>query len=274
MLASLVLMTVDHRYDYLDRLRYALNFLVHPVYLAVDMPSSAGRTFKDAFKDRKTLQEDNAQLHTKQLLLDARLQKMAALEAENIRLRKLSDASYRLGERFLIADIFAVDLDPYKHQVLINKGAYDDVYEGQTVLDAQGVMGQIIHVDPFSARAILVTDPSHAIPVQINRTGQRTIAVGNGNARELLLPHLPNNADVRTGDLIVTSGLGDRFPAGYPVGKIQKIDREAGKPFADIIASPAAELDRSQEVILVWTRPPVNPAPPPTPTPSQETTHE
>jgi rod shape-determining protein MreC len=143
-------------------------------------------------------------------------------------------------------------MDPYRHQIQINKGSLDRLYEGQPLLDSQGVMGQLIDVGPFTARAMLITDPSHAIPVQVNRNGLRTIALGTGSIDRLDLPHIPNNADIRVGDLLVTSGLGGRFPPGYPVADVTAVEQDPGDTFSHISARPRAALDSSREVLLVW----------------------
>ncbi|MFQ5642164.1 MAG: rod shape-determining protein MreC [Thiogranum sp.] len=143
-------------------------------------------------------------------------------------------------------------MDPYRHQIELNKGSLDHLFEGQPLLDSQGVMGQLIHVGPFTSTAMLITDPAHAIPVQVNRTGLRTIALGTGSIDRLELPHIPNNADIRSGDLLVSSGLGGRFPPGYPVAEVIDVQQDPGRTFSHVTARPRALLDRSREVLLVW----------------------
>jgi len=178
---------------------------------------------------------------------------MDALEAENMRMRNLLDSSFKIGDRVLIAELVAVDLDPYRQQVLINKGTSSGVYEGQPVLDANAVMGQVTHVNPLTATVLLITDARHALPVQVNRNGLRTVALGTGRINVLELPHLPNNADISVGDLLITSGLGGHFPPGYPVAEVTSVVREPGQPFAVVEARPMAHLDRTREALLVWT---------------------
>jgi len=151
----------------------------------------------------------------------------------------------------LIAETITVDLDPYKRQIVINKGLLSGIYAGQPILDAYGIMGQIIHPGIPSSTAILITDPSHAIPVQNNRNGLRTILYGTGSANFLEIQNLPNNADIKEGDLLITSGLGGRFPEGYPVAVVTEIKRDPGQPFAQIIAEASAHLEQSREVLLV-----------------------
>ena len=174
------------------------------------------------------------------------------MQVENQQLRALLESSKTIGERVLIAELLSVDLDPYKREIVINKGSREGVYAGQPIIDASGVMGQVVHVGPFSSTALLITDPSHALPVQVNRNGLRAIAVGVGSENYIELPHLPNNADILVGDLLVSSGLGCVFPTGYPVGRITQIDTDPSLPFAKVIAEPTARLNRSREVLLVW----------------------
>lgn len=264
-LASVILMTVDHRQHHLDGLRSGLSVAMYPIQFLIDLPSTAGSWLQDTFATRRMLQEENARLHAQHLLLEARLLKFEALEAENLRLRELLSSSFKAGDRVLIAELLSVDLDPYQHKVLLNKGARHHVYTGQPLLDAQGVMGQIVDITPLTATAMLITDPAHALPVQVNRNGLRSIVVGTGSLAELSLPHIPNNADIRAGDLLVTSGLGGRFPPGYPVAEITDVTLDPGQNFAKVTARPLSHLDRSREVLLVWPPEPQLPAdmPPP-----------
>lgn len=246
-------MTLDHRHHHLDSVREGLSVLVYPVKFLVDLPRTTSSWFKESLSSRHSLQEENASLRTKQLMLQTQLQKLESLEAENLRLRALLDASFQVGKRqMLIAELMSVDLDPYRHQIVINKGNLDKLYTGQPLLDSYGVMGQLIHVGPFTSTAMLITDPGHAIPVQVNRNGLRTIALGTDSTDRLELPHIPNNADIRVGDLLVTSGLGGRFPPGYPVAEVTEIKQDPGRNFSHISARPRAHLDQSREVLLIW----------------------
>jgi len=263
-LLSIGLMTVDHREHHLDSVRGGLSVLVYPLQWLVDLPGSTSEWFRESLSTRRELQEENASLRTQQLLLNTQLQKLEALEAENRRLRALLDSSFQVGKRpMLIAGLLSVDMDPYRHQIELNKGTLDHLFEGQPLLDSQGVMGQLIHVGPFTSTAMLITDPSHAIPVQVNRNGLRTIALGTGAIDRLELPHIPDNADIQVGDLLVTSGLGGRFPPGYPVAEVIDVEQDPGRAFSRVTARPRALLDRSREVLVVW--PPVLEGPPPPP---------
>ncbi|MGB0713971.1 MAG: rod shape-determining protein MreC, partial [Gammaproteobacteria bacterium] len=251
---SMVLMVLDHRMQHLEHLRATLSVVVYPIHYLADLPGSVSEWSKHVLSERTTLVEENSQLRESQLLLKGRLQRMQALEAENARLRELLRSSSKAGERVLIAELLSVDLDPFKQQFTVNKGTRDGTYMGQALLDAEGVMGQLIHTGPFSSTAMLISDPSHAIPVQFNRTGVRTIALGTGTLNQLELPHLPNNVDVRPGDLLVSSGLGGRFPPGYPVAEVDGVDTDPTGSFARITARPLARLDRAREVLLVWNK--------------------
>ncbi|WP_295391848.1 rod shape-determining protein MreC [uncultured Thiodictyon sp.] len=247
------LILADHRDPRLGALRSTLAVLVYPLQLLADFPIRYARQTQDRMADEDQLRNQNAELRRDNLILSARSQQLVALEAENMRLRDLLGSSFKLGERVLIAEILAVDLADYRQQVLINKGTNSGVFVGQPVLDANAVMGQVIHTNAFSSTVLLITDADHALPVQVNRNGLRGIAAGSGAGRELDLLHIPKNADIRVGDLLVTSGLGGRFPPGYPVGLVSAVGQVADNPFTTVKAQPSARLDRSREVLLVWT---------------------
>jgi len=252
-LLSIALMTIDHRQHHLDSMRSALSVVVYPLQLLVDLPGNTIDWFRESLSTRRQLQEENFSLRKQQLVLNTQLQKLEALEAENRHLRALLDSSFQVGERPMrIAALLSVDMDPYRHQIEINKGSLDNLYEGQPLLDSRGVMGQLIHVGPFTSTAMLITDPAHAIPVQVNRNGLRTIALGTGKFDQLELPNIPNNVDIQVGDLLVSSGLGGRFPPGYPVAEVTEVEQDPGQAFSRVLARPRAQLDRSREVLLVW----------------------
>jgi rod shape-determining protein MreC len=253
-LASLIMMTVDHRQGHLEKVRSALSVFVYPLQYAANLPVTVTDWVSEAFVTRASLMEENTRLRDEQLVLSSKVQKVEILKAENERLREMLQSSEKLDERVLIAELLAVDLQPFRHQIVINKGQREGVYDGQPIVDANGVMGQIVHVGPFSSTVLLLTDPSHAIPVQINRNGLRSVAVGTGQSHILQLEHLPNNVDIREGDLVVSSGLGSRFPPGYPVGVVYNISRVPGEPFAKVTIIPSAQLEKSREVLLVWPK--------------------
>jgi len=254
-LLSLILLVLDHRFHHLQHVRSTLAFLTYPLHYVADLPFTATTWLDETTRSRDSLIAQNRKLKDRNLHLLAELQKYEALQAENMRLRDLVDSSFKVGDRVLVAELSSVDLDPYKQQVIIKKGAASGAFEGQPVLDAHAVMGQVISVTPFSSTVLLITDTSHALPVQVLRNGLRTIAVGTGRIDELKLPYLPTNSDIAEGDLLVTSGLGGKFPPGYPVATVTRIDRSPDAPFSSVLAQPRAHLDRSREVLLVWTVP-------------------
>nr|WP_295444739.1 rod shape-determining protein MreC [uncultured Thiodictyon sp.] len=247
------LILADHRDQRLGALRSTLAVLVYPLQLLADFPIRYARQTQDRMADEGQLRNQNAELKRDNLILSARSQQLVALEAENMRLRDLLGSSFKIGERVLIAEILAVDLADSRQQILINKGTNSGVFVGQPVLDASAVMGQVIHTNPFSSTVLLITDADHALPVQVTRNGLRSIAVGSGPGRELDLLHIPKNADIRVGDLLVSSGLGGRFPPGYPVARVSAVGQVPDNPFTTVKAEPSARLDRSREVLLVWT---------------------
>lgn len=251
-LASLIMMTVDHRQGHLQKVRSALSVFVYPLQYVANLPVTITYWASESLVTRTRLVEENDLLREERLVLSRKVQKYAFLAAENERLREMLQSSKKLDERVLIAELVAVDLQPLRHQILINKGQREGVFDGQPIVDANGVMGQVVHVGPLSSTVLLLTDPTHAIPVQINRNGLRSIAVGTGQSHILQLEHLPNNVDIKEGDLVVSSGLGSRFPPGYPVGVVEDISRVPGEPFAKVAITPSAQLDRSREFLLVW----------------------
>jgi rod shape-determining protein MreC len=251
-LVSVALMTTDHKGQHLESVRGILATFVYPLQYAVDLPIRAGTWIAKTVTSRSELLGENKRLRRQNLRTQSRLEKLAELEAENRRLRSLLDSSVKVGESVLIAELLSVDMDPFSRRIVLNKGTRDGVYSGQSLIDSNGVMGQIVHAGPFSSNALLITDPSHALPVQAHRSGLRAVAVGTGPMNLLELLHIPNNADLRVGDLLVTSGLGGRYPPGYPVGHVTSIERDRGRPFANIRVEPTARLERNREVLLVW----------------------
>lgn len=251
-LASVFLMTLDHRQQHLQAIRSTVAVVLYPMEYLVSLPAKAGNWASEALAARTHLISENRSLRGQLLELEARLLKFDALLAENTRLREMLQSSHKVGERLLVAELLAVDMDPFKRQAVLNKGSRAGVYRGHPVLDAKGVMGQVSGVSPVSSVATLITDPSHAIPVQVNRNGLRAIALGTGEADRLELPHIPNNADIQVGDLLVTSGLDRRFPPGYPVAEVHRIDKDPSQSYASIQARPTAQLERVREVLLVW----------------------
>jgi rod shape-determining protein MreC len=250
---SILLLVIDHRYNHLDTARKAIGATVYPLRVIVDAPVSLWRWLGDTTSSRNELQLKNSRLTVERLLTRARLQRYAALEAENSRLRAMLEATTRVRDQVRIAEIMSVSSNPFRHVLVVDKGTRDGVFDGQVLIDADGVVGQIIKAGVLSSQGILISDPDHALPVLVNRNGLRTIAVGTGEFDRLDLPFLPNNADIREGDLLVTSGLGGAFPAGYPVALVNSVVRIPQEPFAAVSAEPSAALSRVQEIMLIWT---------------------
>ena len=252
-IASVALLATEHRSSRLDSLRTALSFFVDPLKYLVDLPTVLVDQATDSVSSYQTLKLENERLREEQLIHQTRLLKFAALEKENIRLRALLENSFKLGEQVLVAELLSINMAPYEHIVVVNKGTRFGVHPQQPVLDANGVVGQVFRALPFTSEIMLITDPNHAIPVQVNRNGLLTIAVGSGQLNRLVLPFLPSNADIRPGDLLITSGLGGTFPQGYPVAVVDEFTSQPNKAFATITATPKALLDRNRELMIVWS---------------------
>jgi len=270
---SIVLMYYDQHGHLAQRLRFALDAAAYPVQVAVSSPGAAWRWLTQSFQSRDALRAENAQLRARVTDLELSVIRQAALERENSELRNLRTSLPPFIKHWQLAEIISVETNPLRQRVVINKGARAGVVVSQAVVDGNGVLGQIARVGPWSAEVILVTDPEHAIPVQVTRNNLRSIAVGSGNTGELLLPYLAVNSDVKSGDMLVSSGLGGVFPAGLPVAKITGVRREANQLLAQVRAQPVATVDTDREVVLLDFEPshPAAPAhnPPIEPEPKQ-----
>lgn len=246
-------MVIDARFAALKPLRSQLGMLLTPLYYVAELPVRALDTIYLQLTSRADLIAENESLRAEALLTKRKLQKLAALTEQNVRLRELLNSSELVDERVLVAELIGVDPNAFTQRILINKGERDGVFLGQPVLDATGLMGQVVEVLPFSARVLLITDASHSLPVQINRNGLRAIASGTGNSEWLELRHVGDTADIRVNDIVVSSGLGQRFPAGYPVGRVAAVSRDSSQPFADVRVEPTAQLNRSRYLLLVFS---------------------
>lgn len=253
LVVSIILMVMDHRQNHLSAVRQAIGAAVYPLQVIVDAPFRLWDWIREGATDRNALHLEVSRLQAERLLTNARLQRMTALEAENARLRSLLEARAQVRDEVRVVEIMAVDANPYRHNIVIDIGERDGAYDGQAIVDASGVIGQIIQTGLATSQAMLISDPSHSLPVEVNRNGLRTIANGTGEFGRLDLPFVTNNADIRPGDLLVTSGLGGAFPAGYPVAVIETVNRIPQEPFADVTATPAASLDQVREVMLIWS---------------------
>lgn len=263
---AVVLMVLDHRNGWLWRLRYTGSVVIEPVYRLAGLPSAAIRTATVAFADRKHLTEQNQRLREDLLLANAKLNRMGAVAEQNQRLKELLDTQHSLELHVQLARVIGVDLGAYRYQLTLNMGTRDGVKPGQPVIDAHGVMGQVKSALPTTSTVMLITDPAHAIPVVIERTGLRTVAYGSREGDQLTLPNIPLAADVHAGDKLLTSGLGGRFPSGFPVGEIASVAPAATGMFLVAAAKPAADIERSEDVLLLHDQAePDGPPPPITP---------
>jgi len=249
---AMLVMFADKRFDYLDRVRFAVAYLSTPVYWVADIPARVSFWIDDVFVSHRDLIEENVQLRQELLFAQRELQLLAGLASENTRLRALQEASQAVQGRVMAAEIINVSNDPGSRRVLVNRGAHNGVTEGQALLDAHGLMGQVVEVLPFTSWVLLITDSRHGTPVQVNRNGERAIARGSrGDAPGLELEYVPDTADIQVGDLLVSSGLGQRFPKDYPVAQVISVIHDPGQPFALIRAQPLAQMDRTRHVMLV-----------------------
>jgi rod shape-determining protein MreC len=250
-LLAVVLMAMDHRGKYVPRVRSLAQHAVEPVYHVIEWPVSALRGLLDQFQSRAALRDENDRLRRQLLSQQGALLRLETLAEENRRLRALFEGAESQPYDYRFAELIGVALDPFSHQVIIDHGSSDGVHSGQAVIDGRGVVGQVEDVQRHFSSVRLISDPSHALPVQISRSGLRTVAYGMGETSRLSLPNVPREADVREGDLLVTSGLGRRFPGGYPVAVVTAVDRADGRTFARVEAAPLAALDRGGEVLLI-----------------------
>jgi len=231
--------------------RAYLSLLLTPLQWIVDVPSRVAGEVSDVVVDRSLLLKENAKLKAEALQLERKVQQNAALWLENERLRSLLSGAERVDEEVRLVELIGVNPDPFQHQVIINKGSENLVTLGQPILDAGGVMGQVTEMSHYTSRVMLITDARHALPVEINRNGFRTIALGKGELGELELDHVPDTADIVKGDLVITSGLGGRFPRGYPVAIVSDVLRDPGRQFARVRVMPTALLNKSRHLLLV-----------------------
>lgn len=250
---SVAVMVVDARFTLLKPVRSQMSLVLMQSYWIADLPERLYQGVASQFGSRTELAADNEKLKTENLLLQGRLQKLAALTEQNVRLRELLNSSALVNEKVEVAELIGMDPNPFTHRIIINKGERDGVVLGQPVLDARGLMGQVVELMPYTARVLLLTDTTHSIPVQVNRNGLRAIASGTGNPERLELRHVADTADIKEGDLLVSSGLGQRFPAGYPVATVKEVIHDSGQPFAIVRAVPTAALNRSRYLLLVFS---------------------
>lgn len=246
-------MVVDARFDALKQVRAQASVVLMQAYWITDFPARTWNSVRAQFSSHSELLAENEKLKAEALLLQRRLQKLATLTEQNVRLRELLNSAALVDEDVLVSELIGVDPNPFTHRIVIDKGSKDGVFLGQPVLDARGLMGQVVEVMPYTARVLLLTDSTHSIPIQVNRNGLRAIAAGTGNPERLELRHVADTADIKEGDLLVSSGMGQRFPAGYPVATVTEVIHDSGQPFAIVRAQPTAALNRSRYMLLVFS---------------------
>jgi rod shape-determining protein MreC len=252
-LFSVSLIVADYQFPQMQRIRGLLSVAVTPVQWLVDVPQRSWTWLDERLQVRDELIAENKQLRAQALLAERRVQKLAALTVENFRLRDLLNSSEQLDEKVMVSELVGINSDPFIHQIIINNGFNSGVFVGQPVLDATGVMGQVTSTSAFTSRVLLITDADHAMPVQVNRNGLRSVAYGRGKYDYLELEGLADTADIEVGDILVSSGLGLRFPKGYPVATVIAVQHSPGQDFAKVLARPTAQLSRSRHLLLIET---------------------
>ena len=251
-LLAVMMLVIDQRFNWFSPVRGMLTTLAMPVYWIADLPARIVDWSSGTAVSRETLIEQNETLEAENRVLQARLLKLASLSAENHRLRELLSSTAKISEEVLVAEIIGVNPDPNLQTVLIDKGAGNGVHVGQAVIDAFGLVGQVIEVNALASRVLLLTDTTHSVPVRVNRNGVRALAEGLGTVRELELVHVAATVDIREDDLLVSSGMGRRFPEGYPVGTVTEVIHDPGLPFLSVRVKPSAQLERVRHVLLVF----------------------
>lgn len=249
---SVALMTLDHRGQHLEKIRAGLSVLFYPIQIAAALPARAGAAVMDFIGGDHALREKYQRLNDERPLLLAKLEKFEALEEENNHLRSLLGSAERIAERAVVAELIEVSQEPFTRKIVLAKGSSDKVYVGQPIIDSYGIMGQITQVGILQSQATLITDPDHAIPVQVSRNGLRAIVFGTGERDGLSVRYLTSSADIKVGDTLISSGMGGTFPFGYPVAIVSHIVNDPNESFLDISARPVAHLGHNKEVLLIW----------------------
>lgn len=252
--ACVALMFFDQRGGWLESVRYGLRATAYPLELALSSPSAAWRFTREIFEERAALQAENRALRDENRKLQLLAMQRARLERDNAELRALATGATDVVEQWLPADVIGSETTSLKQRLTVDRGAVNGVFEGQAVIAGAGLIGQSLRVGPWSTEIILLSDPEHAVPVQLTRTGVRTLALGSGESGLLSLPYLPLQTDVRAGDQLITSGLGGVFPAGIPVAEITEVRRDGNSPLAQVRARAYAAFDRDRIVSFIWPR--------------------
>ena len=245
------MMYLDFQGNYTDRLRSYLSVAVLPIQIAANAPKKIINNLKNKLNDRESILTENQLLKKENIQLYSKVQQTYKLEAENKRLFELLKAKPEDGKNFIFADIISVNQDRDKHQIIINKGSMDGIELGAAIADSKGIIGHIVRDQVLASEVLLISDPEHGIPIEIARNGLRAIAIGIGSYDEIILNNLPNNSDIKINDVLITSGLGGRYPEGYPVAIISNIERVKGDSYLSIGAKPIANLKNINEVLVI-----------------------
>lgn len=253
LVSSLLFIFLDPSQVYLQTLRNGLNTLVSPIFYMANLPSAALESGSTLLTTRQQLLDKNAWLTQQHMQDSEKLVRLEHLERENNRLRLLLESPLRQDARKMVTEVLRVDADPSRLLVTVNRGASQGVFVGQPILDDRGIVGQVVEVAQTISRVLMIADTTHAIPVRVARNDVRSIAVGSGALERLLLQHVPHSTDIKVGDKVVTSGLGGRFPEGYPVGEVAEVDQDLSRPFTKVVIKPEAQLDRLRYLLLIWS---------------------
>jgi len=255
---SALLIFFDHKMASFESVRGYLQSLVSPLQYLANTPKQLMTWASTNITTRQELLIENQQYRLNELDFHEEAMQLEILKQENERLRSLLASPLRSEIKKMVAEVISVDSDPYSHQIVINRGAGDGVYEGQPVLDALGIVGQILHVGQTSSRVILISDISHAVPVRVQRNGLRVIASGSDQIERLIHNFVPQSADIKTGDLLVSSGLGGKYPEGYPVAKVSFVSNDESREFVRVFSTPVAQIDRLRYLLLLSEKEPQN----------------
>ena len=251
LILSFGLIYLDHKDQYLNKVRSYISATIYPLYVATNAPKNIFLNLKESMGQREKIVLENQRLKTENIALSSKIQKIYKLEKENRRLHELLDSKPKSEDVFVLAEIIAENPDPFKHRIIINKGSKENVQVNQSVADSKGIIGHIFRDQIFGSEVLLITDPEHAITIEIARTGLRSIALGTGSYEEIQLSFLAANTDIQKGDILLTSGLGEQYPSGYPVAVIEKIAVLEGEPFLEVLAKPFAKLTNINEVWVI-----------------------
>ena len=251
LIISFGLMYLDYKDQYLNKVRSYISATTYPIYVVTNAPKNIFLTLRESMGQKEKIVLENQRLKTENITLSSKIQQIYNLEKENKRLHELLESKPKTEDIFILAEIVSENLDPFKHRIIINKGSKENVQINQTVADSKGIIGHVIRDQIFGSEVLLLTDPEHALPIEVARTGLRSIALGIGSYEEIQLSYLPVNTDIQKGDILLTSGLGGQYPAGYPVAIVDKVSAPEGEPFLEVRAKPFAQLTKINEVWVI-----------------------